>query len=109
MLINDPNLLEQIGIDPRDFEWEDLAACKNYPVNLFFDEYEKGGFVAISVDQVCLDCPVAKECYARGVDTGSTGVWGGFFLINGEVSKKKNLHKTPEVVKKLAKKVLPDE
>lgn len=107
-MFNNANLLEQLGIDPRDFEWQDLAACKEYPVNLFFDEYEKSSVVAENVDQICLNCPVAKECYNRGVETGSAGVWGGFYLVNGLVSKKKNSHKTTTIALGLAEKVFED-
>jgi hypothetical protein len=99
-------LLEQIGIDPRDFEWQHLAACDGYPVNLFFEFYEKDPATAKQVDELCASCPVAKECYQLGVDTRSTGVFGGFYLQNGEPSKTRNMHKDQETAVRLAKKVL---
>jgi len=100
-----PNLLEQLDIDPAEFNWMQLRACKNYPVDMFFDDYEKDTILAKNVDQLCLGCPVTKECFSFGVKTKSTGVFGGFYLINGEPSKTKNGHKTPEIAAKLAKKV----
>jgi hypothetical protein len=99
------SLLEQIGIDPRDFEWQHLAACTGYPTNLFFEDYEKDPVQAQQVDQLCISCPVARECFKLGVDTKSTGVFGGFYLSNGEPAKTRNSHKTQEVAMRLASKV----
>lgn len=103
------SLLEQIGIDPRDFDWQDLAACNNYPVNLFFEDYERDIVTAKQVDNLCLSCPVAKECYELGVSTRSTGVFGGFYLANGEVAKARNAHKDERMVLSLAQKVFGNE
>lgn len=103
------SILEQMGIDSKDFIWEQLAACKNRKTNLFFDDYEAGGNIANNIDQLCLSCPVIKDCYEKGVRTKSTGVWGGFYLVNGEVSKTKNSHKDQETVQKLAKLILDDD
>lgn len=100
------SLLEQIGIDPRDFAWQHLAACDGMPVNMFFDDYEKDGITAQNVDQLCLSCPIARECYQFGVETKSTGVFGGFYLINGIPSKARNVHKSQETALRLAEKVL---
>jgi len=49
---------------------------------------------------------VARECFKYGVDNKSNGVFGGFYLNNGEPVKTRNAHKTPEVAQKLAAKVL---
>lgn len=103
------SLLEQIGIDPRDFEWQQLAACKEYPTNLFFEDYEKDPKQAAQVDELCLSCPVTKECFKLGSVNRSTGVFGGFYLSNGEVVRVRNAHKSPEITQKLAKKVFGDE
>jgi len=103
------SLLEQIGIDPRDFEWQQLAACDNYPVNLFFEDYERDPITATQVDNLCLSCPVAKECYQLGVSTRSTGVFGGFYLANGEVAKARNAHKDEQMALSLAQKVFNNE
>jgi hypothetical protein len=100
------SILEQIGIDPRDFDWQDLAACEGYPTNFFFEDYERDTRLATQVDELCLSCPVARECFRLGVDNKSTGVFGGFYLNNGEPVKTRNAHKTPEVAQKLAAKVL---
>ncbi len=103
MLIENNNLLKQLGINPAEFEWHNLAACKGYTLNDFFDEYEKGGPTAKAVDSLCMSCPVQKECYIKGVESGSSGVWGGLYLSNGQVSKTKNSHKDRETMEDIAK------
>ena len=100
------SLLEQIGIDPRYFEWQHLAACSGYPTNFFFEDYEKDTKVAENIDALCLSCPVARECFKLGIDTKSIGVFGGFYLTNGEPLKTRNIHKTIEMAQGLAAKVL---
>jgi Transcription factor WhiB len=105
LLSGPSNLLEQIGIDPHELHWMQLSACHNVPFVLFFEEYEKDKAIAENVDQLCLRCPAIKECYEYGMKTRSTGVFGGFFLLNGEVNKARNSHKTQEVATKLAGKV----
>jgi len=103
-----PNILEQMGIDPEEFSWRQLAACDGYPFELFFDEYEKDLVIAKNVDQLRLGCPVTRECYQFGVRTKSTGVFGGIYLIAGEPSRVRNAHKTQEIAMKLAQKVTSD-
>lgn len=93
-------LLEQLNIDPRRFTWQDLADCRNLETEWFFDGY--AGSRAVAIDSVCENCPVLKECHLAGVNGKETGVWGGFYLENGIASKKRNAHKTPEVVSRLA-------
>jgi len=95
------NLLDQLDIDPERFEWQNLAACKNLPFDMFFDQYEKSPTYAKQVDEICAHCPVAKECFSEGTSKGETGVWGGFYLTNGKISRTRNKHKTPEIIKKL--------
>jgi|SRR5215217_251894 hypothetical protein len=102
MFIDNQDLLKSLGINPREFAWHDVAACKGYTLNDFFDEYEKGGATARAVDELCISCPVQKECYEKGVESGSSGVWGGLYLSNGQVSKTKNSHKNRETMERIA-------
>lgn len=99
------SLLEQIGIDPQDFEWQLLAACKDYPFNLFFESYERDIVQAKQVDALCVSCPVAKECFELGTSTKSTGVFGGFYLIHGVPAKYRNAHKEEATALRLAEKI----
>jgi hypothetical protein len=104
-------LLDGLGIDPTDFEWHDLAACKGYPWkdrDPFFEEYEKNNVVAKQIDDLCASCPVTKECFFFGNKTKSTGVFGGFYMQNGEVVGNKNAHKSQEIAKTLAERIYGD-
>ncbi len=91
------DVLQEIGIDIDDLEVHDLALCKGMDLNMFYDSYEFDRQVAANTDQVCLSCPIMAQCLAEGMENNLWGVWGGIYLTNGKVDKKKNAHKTPEV------------
>ncbi len=91
-----------LGIDRENFAWQDLALCGNMATNLFYEDYEYDSNVAQVVDQICLSCPVMKQCLEAGMDNGEVGVWGGFYLVSGKVDETKNSHKTPEVMAEFA-------
>ncbi len=75
-----------------DYNWDGVKRP-------FFELYESEGSDELreQVDAMCLACPVRQECFRMGVVTGSTGVFGGWFLKNGNVAKSKNSHKTTHV------------
>lgn len=99
--------LSDLVDDPEDFTWEQLGTCRNLPtqqitarpgsVDIMFDEYEADPIVATQVDQMCLSCPVAKQCLPAGLAGKHWGVWGGLYLENGKPNKARNAHKTDEV------------
>lgn len=90
-------LLEQLGLDPDDFVWQDLALCDGMDPELFYSKYENNEEDARQTDEVCLHCPVMKECGLRGMQ-GETGVWGGIYWNgSGKPDEARNAHKTPEV------------
>lgn len=90
-------LLDELGLDPEDFEWSDLALCKAMSTETFFDEYEKDEEVAKAADNACLLCPVIKQCFFSGAE-GQHGVWGGVYWNgSGKPDKNKNSHKTDEI------------
>ena len=99
---NMQSFLKSLGIDPDNLKWQDLASCKKLNTNLFFDEYESSTVIAKQIDSICLSCPVIKECYEFGLNKKETGVFGGFYLINGQVDRKRNEHKTEEIASELA-------
>lgn len=106
-------IIRSLGIDLDTFEWQELAFCRNIDPafitaenDIFYDKYEKDSKAAIQTDQMCLHCPVAAECFDYGQYNMLTGVFGGFYLIKGQVDKSKNKHKTPEIVKLLAEKLI---
>lgn len=99
------DFLRSLGVDPDKLAWQDLAACQGATTNLFFDDYETDERTARMIDQMCLSCPVTKECFEFGVDNKEIGVFGGFYLNNGQPDKRRNEHKDREVAVRLAGKV----
>ena len=91
------------GIDYEDLEWYHLAACTDMPINWFYDDYETDKELAKQIDQLCMHCPVVKQCYAEGVSNKEKGVRGGVYMDLGRPDKQYNVHKTPEIWKKLRK------
>jgi len=86
-----------LGIDPDDAEWQDFALCAGQDVWRWYEGYESSTRIAQLTDQICLSCPVRKECLATGIENNEWGTWGGVFLSNGKVDKNKNAHKTPDI------------
>lgn len=95
-----------LNLDPKTALWSDVATCRTYdePED-FFDNYENDKVVAASIDEMCLSCPVMRQCYRAGRSSKSYGVWGGVHLEAGKPSKSYNSHKTPEIVKEISKRV----
>jgi hypothetical protein len=91
------------GIDYEDIKWYHLSACRNMPINWFYDDYESDKELAKQVDQICLHCPVIKQCYAEGVTNKEKGVRGGIYMDLGRSDKQHNLHKEQEIWKQLKK------
>lgn len=100
------SLLQDLGIDPESFDWRQLSSCRGLDINLFFDDYD--GAVARQIDQLCLNCPVGKECFLDAQEFEDEGVRCGFYLINGKPDPTKNSHKTKEMAAKLANKIYED-
>ncbi len=107
--------LQSLGIDIDTTGWQDLAYCSSIDIDLlqgkddiFFDKYEKDVNTRKQTDQICLSCPVTSECFEYGQSEGLTGVFGGFWLTNGEVDESRNNHKSPELVKLLSKRIFGD-
>jgi len=93
------NILDLLGIDPEDFIWQDLSLCQNIdnPED-FFGEYEAEEETAKQVDQMCLHCPVLKECALAAQKNKYFGVWGGIYWDGtGKPDENKNSHKTTVV------------
>ena len=96
-------ILKELGIDAEYVKWYHLSACRNMNINWFYDDYENDKILAETTDQVCLNCPVIKQCYQDGVNMKEDGVRGGIYMSLGRVDKKNNTHKTQEVWKQLNK------
>ena len=87
--------------------WEALASCASLPRELItarkgskdilFDAYESSPKDAMATDDMCLGCPVIRQCLQTGEENKEWGVRGGVYLENGKINKARNAHKTPEV------------
>lgn len=90
------NLLEELGLDSDSLEWHQISLCRGMELSWFYDYYESDPEIAKQVDEVCLACPVIKECGMAGAG-GESGVWGAIYWSNGKMDKAKNSHKSEEV------------
>ena len=103
-------ILDELGLDKDDFEWQDLGICRGMKIktpdeDIFFDRYETDVESAKAADQMCLHCPVVQQCFLEGAK-GNYGLWGGLYWNGaGKQDKNKNAHKTEEVWNELHKKV----
>lgn len=88
-----------LGTDPDDIEWQDFALCSGMPINTFYDDYESDPTFAKTVDEICLACPVQRECLLAGAGNNEHGVWGGIYLTSGNPDDQRNAHKTPKIWK----------
>lgn len=94
-------ILDELGLDPAELEWQDLALCRGAVTSpeddIFFDRYESDIETARAADQMCLHCPVIRQCFFSGPSAGP-GLRGGVYWNNaGKPDKNKNAHKTEEV------------
>ena len=80
---------------PHD-NWKDDAPCLGFDLQLFFERYEEELDVRPQIDEFCLECPLARTCFAVGVSQKAYGVWGGVYLENGKPSREFNKHKTKQ-------------
>jgi hypothetical protein len=106
------SLLDELGLDEQTLTWRQLALCggrnpgdEGMDLNWFFDDYENDKELAAAMDDVCLSCPVMKQCLAEAIQKKDYGLRGGIFLANGKVDKEANSHKTEEVWEKIEEKV----
>lgn len=81
--------------------WMSEALCAGTDTELYFDQYENDIETAKYIDRQCMSCPVVKECFDEGVNSESSGVWGGVFLNEGRLDNIRNSHKTQEVWKRI--------
>lgn len=101
-----PNLLELLGLDEETLTWRHLAFCRSMlpvpdesgdPQDLFFEAYEADEEIAKAMDEVCLSCPVFRDCFVDAAEQKDYGLRAAIYLSNGKQDKQHNKHKTPEV------------
>lgn len=69
-----------------DTNWMNNANCRGEPPAMFFDGFEDASLSdKLNVIRLCVDCPVADECYAYGTAfTDTEGIFGGYFFKKGK-------------------------
>lgn len=75
-------------------KWKDEASCLGEDTNDFFDTYEDDIESRQLIDKICRECPVRKICFAAAVSQKNTGVWGGVYFDQGDISREFNKHKS---------------
>ncbi len=100
------NILDELGIEANKLVWTDLSLCKGMNPAWFFEDYENDPEIAKQVDEVCLSCPVMKNCNLAAMNNNETGCWGAVFWSgSGAPDKNKNSHKTKEVWQRIKEKI----
>lgn len=100
-----PSLLELLGLDEQTLSWHQLAMCNGMLLDWFYDDYENDKEMAKAMDDICLTCPVLKDCLMEATDNKDFGLRGGIYLNNGKPDKQHNQHKTPEVWARIKEKL----
>lgn len=95
------SVLDALGLDSEDIDWRDFVICAGQNIRMFYEGYESSLRTAKLTDEMCLSCPVRKQCLQAGVENGEYGVWGGVYLTAGRADDAKNDHKTDEVWEKI--------
>jgi hypothetical protein len=80
----------------KEHLWKDDSACLGMETNDFFDNYEEQPEIRAEIDSICKECPVRRICFANGISGKNTGVWGGVYLEQGDISREFNRHKTKQ-------------
>jgi hypothetical protein len=99
------NLLEAFGRDEDEVKWQDFGSCVGLDPQLFDETYKDNPALRPVVDEICLTCPVMKECYEAGTKNGESFVWGGTYLENGKPVPDLNDHKTDAVNNQMDKRL----
>jgi hypothetical protein len=100
--VSQQSLLDELGLDEQTLTWRQLALCggrngEGMDINLFFDDYEDDKDLAVSMDEVCLSCPVMKDFLFEAQRKKDYGLRGAIYLNNGKPDRQANSHKTNEV------------
>lgn len=95
------SVYEALGLDPEEVVWQDLALCRGTtPTNWFYEDYEDENISHI-VDEMCLSCPVMRQCLQQGIENSEYGVWGSIYLTAGKKDDNKNKYKTPSTMQRI--------
>lgn len=91
------SVLDALGLDLEELDWQKLAICNGQDTWRWYEGYESSARVAQLTDEICLSCPVRRECLEAGIENSEYGCWGGVFLTAGRVDEQRNAHKTQDI------------
>jgi hypothetical protein len=103
--MNVNEILNEFGIDEADVDWKDFAYCKSIDPRYFDRFYQDTPKLRPIVDDLCLSCPVLKECGIAAVTNRESYVWAGTFFDNGVPVPEMNDHKTEEFKNRLKERI----
>ncbi|MCA1799715.1 MAG: WhiB family transcriptional regulator [Actinobacteria bacterium] len=102
------DIIQQMGLDPDDVNWQDFASCRDvvkvtydeeghrHVFDPMFEAYELDEYpypIRTAVDQMCANCDVQEICLQTGIDGKESGVRGGIYLVEGVADPARNAHK----------------
>jgi len=82
-----PSTIRSVQIEQLD--WQRDSECQWYDPALFdaFSRASKKAWHRVfRAAQICDRCSVRTECMEFGMDEQMTGVWGGFYMVEGQVT-----------------------
>ena len=82
--------------------WQQDGSCVGMDREWFFGHYEEDPDVRPVIDELCMNCPVRRDCFAHGFvedENGNKtwGVWGGIYFADGKIDEDLNSHKNWDV------------
>lgn len=84
--MNPEDIIEEFGLDEENFIWQDLRMCAGMgDYNIHFEDAEGNDAIKRAAIEVCNYCPVREMCLQHGIDTKSTGIFGGKTLQGGKI------------------------
>ena len=99
------DILNELGVDEDDLNWQDLAYCKTIDPKYFDRYYQDSPHLRPVVDDMCMSCPVLKECGIAAVTNRESYVWAATFFDNGVPVPEMNDHKTEDFKRRLRERI----
>ncbi len=100
------NILEQLGLQEDRLAWQDLAACRRDDPKYFDKYYQDNPVVRPMVDEICINCPVIKECFTSAARNKESFLWAATWLDNGQPVSEMSDHQTKEFKQRLRERLI---
>lgn len=93
--------------EESELDWRAFGICSNsdFEISDFFEKYEESPGHAKLIDELCLACPVMKQCALEAIESKDIGARGAIYWDEGRPSDSRNSHKTPEMWKKIERRI----